>query len=89
MAEPELGIDPVIVPVGVPNVQVKELEAVAVRVIFVLSPLHIVFEVEVVMTGIGLTVTVMEVGLPTQPAAVGVTIYITDPAFELLVLLSV
>lgn len=44
---------------------------------------------EVVKTGIGLTVTVIDVGLPTQPAAVGVTIYTTVPGDELLVLLRV
>jgi hypothetical protein len=57
-----------------PIVQLNELEALAVRVIFVLSPLQIVFVVEVVTTGIGFTVTVIEVGLPTQPVAeTGVT----------------
>jgi hypothetical protein len=88
IVEPELVLDPEILPEPATAVQLNELEELAVSEIFVLSPLHMVLVVEVVTTGIGLTVTVMEVGFPTQPDAIGVTTYVTVAAAELLVLVS-
>jgi ABC-type proline/glycine betaine transport system permease subunit len=53
--------------------------------------LHIAFVAAVVTAGVGLTVTVIVYGDPTQPPVVdvGVTMYCTLPAVALLGLLSV
>jgi hypothetical protein len=75
IVDPELEVAPEILPILVPNVHEKLLDAVAVRPILGLAPLHIVAVVELVITGIGLTVTVIEVALPPQPCVeTGVTI---------------
>jgi hypothetical protein len=77
MVEPEPLLAPVIPPVIVPIVHEKELGALAVKLRFGPVPLQIVAAVVEVMTGAGLTVTVMVNGLPTQEPVVdvGVTIY--------------
>jgi hypothetical protein len=75
MAEPELDVAPETLPIFVPVVHEKLLAADAVRLILGLIPLHVVAVVEFVTTGIGFTVTVIEVVLPTQPKLeVGVTL---------------
>ena len=51
---------PVIPPVIVLTVHVNVLAALAVNAILVAIPLHIVAELAVVTTGVGLTVTVIE-----------------------------
>lgn len=70
----------------VPTVQVNELAADAVNEIAVAFPLQIVAVFAVVTTGIGFTVTVIVYAVPAQPpaVAVGVTMYCTVPAAELL-----
>jgi len=91
MDAPLPALAPVIPPVTVPIVQAKVLGAVAVKAIFGLVPLQILAVDAVVIAGLGLTVTVMVNGDPTQPpvVAVGVTIYCTVPAAELLGLVKV
>lgn len=56
---PEPALAPVIPPVIVPTVQVKELAAVAVKAILVVPLLHIAAVFAVVTTGVGFTVTVI------------------------------
>jgi hypothetical protein len=88
---PELADAPVIPPVIVPIVQVNVLGVLAVSVMFGPVPLHVEAVVPLVTAGLGLTVTVMVQGEPTQlPVTdVGVTIYCTEPAVVLLGLVSV
>ncbi len=63
---PLLALAPVIEPVLVPNVHEKVLAALAVNDILDPVPLHIVGVLELVTAGLGFTVTVIAVGLPTQ-----------------------
>jgi hypothetical protein len=72
MVEPEPGLAPVILPVLVPNVHAKVLAALAVRLILGLVPLQVLALVEVVIAGVGLTVTVILVAEPTQDPVVEV-----------------
>jgi hypothetical protein len=74
---PEPALAPVIPPETVPIVQVKVLAAVAVRLMLVAVPLHIIAVFAVVTEGIGLTVTVIVYGVPGHDPVteVGVTIY--------------
>jgi len=62
------------------------LDALAVKPTLVVVPLHIVEVLDVVTEGWGLTVTVIVNGAPVQLFAVdvGVIIYLTVPAVELL-----
>jgi hypothetical protein len=92
MLLPEPALAPVIPPVTVPTVQVKVLVAVEVSVMFVVAPLQMVALLAVVTAGVGLTVTVIVYGAPGHAGVavdVGVTIYSTDPAVELLGLFNV
>ena len=57
---------PPIVPVFVPNVQAKELDALAVRLMPGLVPLQVIAVVAVVTAGVGFTVTVISVADPAQ-----------------------
>lgn len=84
IADPDPAEAPEIPPVIVPIVQVKLLEALAVRVIFGSAPLHTDTVAGDVTTGTGLTVTMIEYGDPVQEPVdeVGVTRYCTDPAAE-------
>jgi hypothetical protein len=67
-------VAPEILPILVPRVHEKLQAVDAVKLIAGLMPLHVDTVVEFVRTGIGLTVTVIEVELPTQPKEdVGVT----------------
>jgi hypothetical protein len=77
MVEPDPALAPVIPPVIVPIVQVNVLDALALREIFGLVLLQVEVVVAVVTTGVGLTVTVIVYGEPTQlpDTDVGVTIY--------------
>jgi hypothetical protein len=77
IVDPEPGVAPVIPPVTFPIVHAKLLGAVAVRLMFVFPPLHMVTAAGVVTTGVGLTVTVIVYGEPGQFPVddVGVTIY--------------
>ena len=59
MVEPEPALAPVVPPVIVPIVHVNVLAALAVRLIFVLLPLQILFVLAVVTAGIGFTVIVI------------------------------
>lgn len=59
IVEPEPALAPVMLPVIVPTVQVKLLEAVATSAIFVVLPLQIAAVFAVVTAGVGFTVTVM------------------------------
>jgi len=59
MLEPELALAPVILPVIVPMVQAKLLEALAVREILGLVPLQVLAVAVLVTSGIGLTLTVI------------------------------
>jgi hypothetical protein len=90
MVAPELALEPVIPPVIAPTVQLKLLAVLAVRAILVEAPLQILFAAELVTTGIGFTVTVIVRALPIHepPVDVGVTIYSTEPAAELLGLVN-
>jgi len=76
-AVPDPALAPVILPVTVPMVQVKLLAADAVNAIFGLVPLQVCAEFAVVITGTGLTETVIVNGAPVHPPVieVGVTIY--------------
>ena len=56
---PEPGLAPVIPPVTVPIVHAKVLDTVAVRVIFVLVTLQIVFAAGLVTVGAGFIATVI------------------------------
>lgn len=79
-------VAPVMPPVMVPTVQVKLLEAVAVKAIFVVPPLQIAAVFAVVTTGLGFTVTVIAYGAPGHAGVavdVGVTIYSTVPEVAL------
>jgi len=68
-------------PVTVPIVQLKEVpETVLVSAMFVVSLLQIVVVLVVETFGVGLTVTVILTGVPGHELAVGVTIYMTEPA---------
>ena len=58
MVNPDPELAPVILPVIDPTIQLKELGTVAVRLIFVLVPLHILAVLEVVTTGNAFTVKV-------------------------------
>ena len=89
--DPEPADDPVIPPVMVPMVQAKVLAALEVRLIFGPVPEQVLAVDELVTAGFGLTVTVMAVELPGQlpVVEVGVTLYTTDPAAELLGLVRV
>lgn len=91
MVDPEPGFAPEMLPVIVPTVQVNVLGVEAVKLIFGLVPLQIVDVAGVVTTGTGLTVTVIEKGIPVQDpeVEVGVTRYSTVPGKELLGLMSV
>jgi hypothetical protein len=82
---PAPAVAPVMPHVIVPIVQEKLDGALEVRLIFVPVLLHIDFVAGFVTAGVGLTVTVMVYGAPTQlPVTdVGVTIYSTLPAVAL------
>src|SRR6266496_1588233 len=88
---PEPALAPVIPPVMVPMVQPNVLAALAVKLILVEVPLQMVFVAAVVTVGVGFTVTVMVKGLPVHEPVVevGVTMYCTVPAVELLGLVNV
>jgi hypothetical protein len=88
---PEPALAPVIPPVMVPIVQLKLLPTLAVRAMLGDKPLHTVAVLDVVTTGEGLTVTVIVKGAPGHEpvVAVGVIMYCTVPAAELLGLVSV
>jgi hypothetical protein len=74
-------VAPAIAPVTGPIVQLKVApETLLVKAIFVVAPLHIVVGLAVVTFGVGLTVITMLTGAPGQEFAVGVTIYVTEPA---------
>lgn len=80
---------PVMPPLIVPRVQAKVLGVVAVRETLGFVPLHVLAVAAVVTTGLGLTVTVSVNGVPVQPdGELGVIIYWTVPAVELLGLVS-
>lgn len=91
IAEPEPAAEPVIEPTIVPMVQVKLLAALAVKLILVEAPLHMVFVAALVTTGVGFTVTVMVEEAPAQEPEVdvGVTTYSTEPCVALLGLVNV
>jgi hypothetical protein len=82
---------PVMLPVTVPIVHVKVLEVLADNARLGLVLLQIASVAELVTTGLGLTVTVIVNGEPAHPPVVevGVTIYCTVPAVELLGLVRV
>lgn len=89
---PEPALAPVILPVIVPIVHVKLLLLIeAVKLIFVLVPLHMAAELDVVTIGAGLTVTVIVFDTPVHEpvVAIGVTIYSTVPAAVLIGLVKV
>ena len=91
MVPPEPALAPVMPPVMMPIVQVKLLGVLEVNVIFGPVPLHVLAVGAFVTAGFGFTVTVMVNGAPGQTpiVAVGVTIYSTVPAVELLGLVSI
>ena len=81
------GVAPVMAPVIVPIVQLNVDAALAVNAIPVPLPLQIVFVFAVVTDGVGFTVTVIVYAGPEHAGIVvdvGVTIYCTVPAAELL-----
>ena len=83
---------PVIPPATGPNVQLKLLGVDAVKAKAVLLVVQIVSVViALVTTGVGFTVTVKLVALPTQlpPVDVGITLYIILPAVVLTGLVKV
>src|SRR6266542_4214986 len=88
---PEPPLAPVIPPVMVPMVQLNVLATLAVKLILGPVPLQVLAVFAVVTTGRGLIVTVIVKGLPAHepPVDVGVTIYSTVPAVELLGLVRV
>lgn len=59
IVEPDPALAPVMLPVMVPTVQLNVLAAVAVRAILVALPLQMAAVAAVVITGLGLTVTVI------------------------------
>ena len=59
ITDPDPALAPVIPPVIVPTVHVNVLGADAVKLIFGPVPLHVEAELAVVITGVGLTVTVI------------------------------
>ena len=65
-AGPEPAFAPVIPPVIVPTVQENELATLAVRLISVPAPLHILLVEALVITGKGFTITVRVNALPVQ-----------------------
>jgi hypothetical protein len=77
MVVPDPAVAPVIPPLMVPIVHEKLLGTLAVSAMFGLVPLQIAFVAALVTTGVGLTVTVIVNGAPTQLPVVdvGVTIY--------------
>ena len=77
-----LPVLPVAEPEVTADIQEKVLPAtVLVKAIELAVPEQIVeLEGVAVTTGIGLTVTTTVIGLPTQPAAVGVMVYVAVPA---------
>ena len=77
MLDPDPILAPVMLPLIVPKVQTKVLGTLAVKAIFGPDPLQVVAVGAVVITGIGLTVTVIVKGVPAQEpvVAVGVTMY--------------
>jgi hypothetical protein len=69
------GVAPETLPVIGPIVQLKvDPETELVSAILVVVALHIVRELAVVTSGVGLTVTIIFVIIPGQEVAVGVTI---------------
>lgn len=90
MTDPDAVLAPVTPPVIVPMVQAKVLGAEAVKLIPGAVPLQILIVGVFVMSILGLTVTVIVYGMPEHKptVAVGVTIYSTVPAVELLGLSS-
>jgi hypothetical protein len=88
---PAPAVAPVIPPVIVPIVHEKLAGALEVRLMFVDVLLQIAFVAGLVTAGVGLTVTVIVYGAPTQlPVTdVGVIMYSTVPAVALLGLLNV
>jgi hypothetical protein len=86
MVDPFPGLAPVIPPVIVPMVHIKVLGIEEVNVIPGAVPLQIVVVAALVITGRGLTVTVIVKGWPVHKPAValGVTIYSTVPLVRLL-----
>jgi hypothetical protein len=88
---PEPALAPVMLPVIVPIVQTKLLAIEAVRLIFELVPLQITKVFDVVITGLGFTVTVIVREEPAHEpvVVVGVTRYSTVPVATLLGLISV
>jgi hypothetical protein len=90
MVAPLPGDAPVIPPVMAPIVQLKLLALLAARAIVTLLPLQIEVVRELVITGFGLTVTVIgNTPHETPVLDFGVTIYCTVPEAELLGLESV
>lgn len=91
MDVPDVVEAPLMLPVFVPNVQLKLLAALDVNAMFGLVPLHIVALVALVTAGAGLTVTVIVDAAPAHepPVDVGVTRYCTVPAAELPGLINV
>jgi len=92
MFGPDPALAPEMPPVIAPTVQVKVLAgSEAVNAIFVGVALQIVYVTGDVKTGVGLTVTVIMNGVPTQDpvADVGVTIYCTVPGVAMLGLVSI
>jgi hypothetical protein len=88
---PDPAVAPVIPPVTVPTVQANVLGALAVNAIEGLPPLQTDVVAALVTAGVGFTVIVIVDGDPGQLPVVdvGVTIYCTVPAVELLPLVSV
>jgi hypothetical protein len=76
IVEPELADAPVMPPVLVPNVHAKVLAVLAVRPRLGLVLLQVLAVVVLVTAGVGLTVTIISVAVPTQEPVteVGVTI---------------
>ena len=91
IVEPDPALAPVILPVIVPIVQVKVLDALAVKPIFGPVPLQVAAVDAFVTAGVGLTVTVIGNADPAHEPVVevGVTLYITVPAVALLGLVNV
>jgi len=75
----------------VPTLQANELGALAVRVMFGLVPLHVLAVAALVTVVAGFTVTVIVYGAPAHVPVVdvGVTIYSTDPAVDVLGLVRI
>jgi hypothetical protein len=83
---PMPALAPVMLPVMAPIVQLMVLATLAVKAMLVALPLQIDDVFDVVITGVGFTVTVIAVALPAQLPVVdvGVTLYCTVPAAALL-----